>query len=193
MKPEDVTVVVPFHTQRETNGYLQRALRSIDQQTLRGVQVIAVRDEERQGAAVTRQTGLMLVDTPWVAFLDSDDEMDPCHLERCMGAAEERGADYVYPWFRVMGGHDPFPMFFGKPFDPTSPNSTTITILVRTELAQDVGFTQDPNVQVSGEDYQFTLGCVARGANIWHHPERTWTWHHHGSNSSGMPGRGDAH
>src|SRR3546814_10692332 len=62
-----VSVVIPFHTQRETNGYLRRALESIERQTIDGVQVIAVRDEERQGAAATRHAGLMLVDTPWVA------------------------------------------------------------------------------------------------------------------------------
>src|SRR3546814_5539085 len=83
-----VSVVIPFHTQRETNGYLRRALESIERQTIDGVQVIAVRDEERQGAAATRHAGLMLVDTPWVAFLDSDVEMEPGHLEKCLETAE---------------------------------------------------------------------------------------------------------
>ncbi len=196
-KPE-VTVVVPFHTHREVNGYLQRAIRSIEAQTVGDVQVIAVRDEERQGAPATRHAGLMLVDTPWVAFLDSDDEMDPIHLERLLTAAQEQDADYVYPWFRVRGGQDPFPQFFGKPWDNAQPHQTTVTTLVRTELAQAVGFAHPddgerfPDGNRAGEDWHFTLGCMREGAKIWHHPEVTWTWHHHGANSSGMPGIGDA-
>ncbi len=195
--PAVVTVVVPFHTHRETNGYLQRAIRSIEAQTLSGVQVIAVRDELRQGAPATRHAGLMMAQTPWVAFLDSDDEMDPHHLEACLTAAREQEADYVYPWFRVQGGGDPFPQFFGQPWDNDQPHQTTVTTLVRTELAQAVGFAMpSPDSEVGGhrggEDWHFTIGCMAKGAKIYHHPERTWTWHHHGRNSSGMPGNGDA-
>lgn len=193
----EISVVVPFHTHRERNGYLQRAIASIQRQTMPDVQVIAVRDEERQGAPATRHAGLQLVDTPWVAFLDSDDEMDPHHLEAIYACAQETGADYVYPWFRVQGGSDPFPMFFGKPWDNDQPHQTTITTLVRTELAQSVGFIHPeggvfPDGNRAGEDWHFTLGCMAKGAKIVHHPERTWTWHHHGANSSGMPGNGDA-
>ncbi|QEQ93684.1 glycosyltransferase [Streptomyces phage Zuko] len=193
-----VTVVVPFHTHREKNGFLQRAIRSIEAQTLPDVQVIAVRDELGRGAAETRHAGLMLVDTPWVAFLDSDDEMDPHHLEALLTAAEHHSADYVYPWFRVRGGQDPFPQFFGKPWDNTQPHQTTVTTLVRTDLAKAVGFKPPaeegtfPDGNRAGEDWHFTLGCMDQGAMIYHHPEITWTWHHHGANTSGQPGRGDA-
>lgn len=190
MKPV-VTVVVPYHPARVKNGMLARAVASIQRQTLPH-ELITVEDTERQGAAATRQRGLDQVATEWTAFLDSDDELDPDHIEQLLACAKETSADYVYPWFRVVGGTDPFPMFYGKPFDPAAPNSTTITILVRTELAKQVGFTRDPNVQVSGEDFQFTLDCIAAGAKIVHLPRRSWTWHHHGRNSAGLPDRGDA-
>lgn len=186
-----VTVVTPFHEQRRANGMLERAAASVRAQTV-PVHHILAEDIHHLGAAITRAHGLHLVDTEWVAFLDSDDEMDPDHVEQLLACAKETGADYVYPWFRVVGGSDPFPMFFGKPFDPSAPNSTTITILVRTELAKEVGFARDPNVQVSGEDFQFTLGCIAAGAKIVHLPRRSWTWFHGSHNSSGLPNRGDA-
>lgn len=186
-----VTVVTPTHPAREGNGMLARAVASVRAQTV-PVHHIVELDTERSGAAATRQRGLDTVTTPWTAFLDSDDELDPDHIERLLKCAQETGADYVYPWFRVEGGRDPFPMFFGKPWDDDAPNSTTITILVRTGLAKRVGFVRDPSVQVSGEDFLFTLGCLAEGALIVHLPERTWTWHHHGRNSSGVPGVGDA-
>jgi hypothetical protein len=186
-----VTVVTPFHEQRERNGMLDRAVASVAAQTV-PVRHVLARDVHRMGAAITRAHGLALVDTEWTAFLDSDDEMDPDHVEQLLACVAETGADYVYPWFRVVGGTDPFPMFFGRPFDPACPNSTTITILVRTELAKEVGFARDPNVQVSGEDYAFTLGCIAAGARIVHLPRRSWTWFHGPQNTSGLPDRGDA-
>jgi len=192
------TVVVPFHAARERNGMLDRAAASVRAQTI-PAELILARDAHAKGAALTRQCGLDMVETEWTAFLDSDDEMDPDHIERLLACAEETGADYVYPWFRVQGGTDPFPMFFGKPWDDAHPHQTTITILVRTGLARQVGFSaarpgapQPPDGNRGGEDWHFTLGCVASGARIVHLPRRSWTWWHHGANSSGLPGRGDA-
>lgn len=181
-----VTIVIPYHTAREHNGMLARAVRSAEAQTY-PCEIVQAKDVHGMGAAVTRNHGLLLVETPWVAFLDSDDELDPEHIEKLMSCAEETGADYIYPWFRVVGGSDPFPMFFGRPWDNAAPHSTTITILVRTELARRVGFKDVP-----WEDWDFTLRCMAEGAKIVHLPERTWTWFHHGLNSSGVSGRGDA-
>lgn len=181
-----VTVVTPYHVQREHNGMLERAAASVRAQTV-PVEHVLARDVHQMGAAVTRNHGMMLVKTPWTAFLDSDDTMDPDHIAQLLACAEETEADYVYPWFRVVGGSDPFPMFFGKPWDNDHPHSTTITILARTELVRQVGFRQ-----VSWEDWDFTLRCIQAGAKIVHLPVRSWTWFHHGKNSMGTPGRGDA-
>lgn len=197
MKP-GVTVITPFHEQRRANGMLDRAAASVRAQTV-PVEHILAEDVHRMGAAITRQHGLALVETEWTAFLDSDDEMDPDHIEHLLACAEQTGADYIYPWFRVVGGTDPFPMFFGQPWDDAAPHQTTITILVRTELAQQVGFTTvPPNAPTApdgnrgGEDWHFTLGCLAVGARIVHLPRRSWTWHHGLQNTSGFPDRGDA-
>lgn len=165
---------------------LERAAASVRAQTV-PVRHVMAEDIHSKGAAVTRAHGLALVETEWTAFLDSDDVMDPDHVESLLRCAQETGADYVYPWFRVEGGADPFPMFFGKPWDDAAPHSTTITILVRTDLAKRVQFRA-----VDWEDWDFTLRCVDAGAKIVHLPRRTWTWTHHGSNTSGRPGRGDA-
>lgn len=196
MKP-GVTVVVPYHEARVRNGMMDRAAASVRAQTY-PTELIPAQDVHRMGAAITRHHGLAMVETEWTAFLDSDDVMDPDHIEHLMACAQETGADYVYPWFRVEGGSDPFPMFFGRPWDDDAPHQTTITILVRTGLAQSVGFmpppagSLDPHGNLGGEDWHFTLGCMAQGAQIVHLPRRSWTWHHHGFNTSGTPGRGDA-
>ncbi|ONH62337.1 hypothetical protein CcI49_02870 [Frankia sp. CcI49] len=106
--------------------------------------------------------------------------------------AADTGADYVYSWPRTVGGTNPHEHWFGVPWKNAEPHDTTITVLVRTELAREVGF----SAPHGGEDLRFTLGCVAAGARIVHLPERTWIWHHHAGNTSGRPdrwGAGDAH
>jgi len=199
MVSPQITVAVPAHPARVRNGMLDRALASVYKQTLLPATVSVAVDLERRGAARTRQRALDAVKTPWTAFLDSDDWLWPEHLAKLSAFAEDTGADYVYSWFETdPPAQDPFPTtHFTEPWDAANPRQTTITVLVRTELAKAVGFV--PQGQDStgadgmraGEDWIWTLGCNAQG-RIEHLPERTWTWSHHGLNSSGLPGRGDA-
>lgn len=192
-KANDVTVVIPVHPARMKNGMFMRAMNSIAVQTLPAAAVAVAVDVHREGAAKTRQRALMAAETPWVAFLDSDDLFKPIHLERLMAHALETGADFVFSWFDVLGGWDPFPDNFAPPFDPANPIETTVTTLVRTGIAQQVGFRALDRGQInSGEDRFFTLGCIEAGAQISHLKERTWIWSHHGGNTSGLPGKGDA-
>jgi hypothetical protein len=202
-RPESITVVIP--TIRPRRQMLARALDSVAAQSVRDAVDLVIgvaEDTEHAGAAKTRQKALEHVATPWVAFLDDDDEMMPRHLERLLTHAIYTGADYVYSWFTIKDAAgteqpswDPFPDNFGKPFDPLAPIQTTITTLVRTELAQAVGFDTVPDGEVGsdghrrGEDHRFTLGCLAAGGSVVHLPEKTWWWWHHGANTSGMPDR----
>ncbi|WP_354643852.1 glycosyltransferase family 2 protein [Kitasatospora camelliae] len=175
----------------------KRAVGSVLGQTLPASAILVEQDLHQAGAAATRDRGLRKVTTEWTAFLDSDDQFRPEHLAELMACAEETGADYVYSWYLPVGfGSDPLP-HFGKPFDPANPTQTTITVLVRTELAQTVGFREPPpgaliDGERFGEDFLFTVECLAAGAHIVHLPKRTWIWNYHGSNTSGQPNRGDA-
>lgn len=101
-------------------------------------------------------------------------------------------ADYVFSWFVLgsMCGNVDRLGHFGREFDPANPHHTTMTVLVKTELAQAVGFTPpEDKARVGGEDWRFTLGCVAAGAKIVHLPERTWTYSCLPGNTSGLPDR----
>lgn len=194
---DGVTVIIPAHPARLRNGMLTRALSSVWNQT-RLPEVVHVEiDRQRAGAAQTRDMALQLVSTHWVAFLDSDDELLPRHLELLLEHAARTGADFVYPWFEIIGGEDPFPQTLGREFDPAHPVQTTITVLVRAELARRVGF-HTPNEERTvdgnrwGEDYDFLLGCLREGARVAHLAERTWRWYHHVHNTSGRPNAGDA-
>jgi glycosyltransferase involved in cell wall biosynthesis len=184
---------------------MARCQQSVAAQTLLpDAHAIAI-DVDREGAAATRQRALMMATTDFVAFLDSDDFFFAEHLQELITHQQETGADYVYSWFKVFQetpwgsqllDHDPIfpPTHFSEPFNPESPIETTITTLVRTELAKEVGFKQlnrGHNIN-SGEDRYFTLHCLEKGAKISHLVKRTWAWSHHGANTSGLPTKGDA-
>lgn len=147
-------------------------------------------DNEREGAPATRQRALDMVTTPLVAFLDDDDEFMEDHLQKLYQHMVDVDADYVYSWFIMQGGKDPFPKErLHEEFDPANPVETTITILVKTELAKQVGFKAIPErLYNTGEDFNFTLGCVQAGAKISHlKGEHTWYYNVHGFNTSGKP------
>jgi hypothetical protein len=191
---DQITVVIPTIPPRE--HYLGRAIRSVSAQTHPATNIVVVNDHAREGAPANRQRGLEMVQTEWVAFLDDDDEFYPDHLEKLLRCAKDEGADYVYSWYDVIGGIDPRAEQFGLPWDPENPRQTTITTLIRTELAQQVGFVVDgdtpetlesPDRMVAGEDWWMTKGCNDLGAKIVHLPEKTWAWYHTGRNTSGLP------
>ena len=202
MARDTISVITPAHPARLRNGMLRRATDSVAAQTLLpDAHCIAV-DLDGEGAAPTRDRALRMARTDWVAFLDSDDYFLPKHLDWLLRHAHETGADFVYSWFRVQlpDGRiledDPvFPItHYLNPFDPERPIETTITTLVRTELAQQVGMValdrgHDSN---SGEDYRFTLECVKAGAKISHLVRKSWIWCHGTHNTSGLPTKGDA-
>lgn len=194
MKRPGITVVTPSIPVR--THLLARAVKSVFDQTIwkeigwTPKLSIAV-DSHKQGAAQTRQRALEKVNTEWTAFLDDDDEFKLEHLEKLLSHAINTQADYVYSWFDVVGGIDPFPPgHYEKPYDPVQPVATTITVLVRTEIAQAVGFNDDNRHETQGgEDWAFQMGCQNAGAKISHLVDRTWLWHHDSMNTSGLPSR----
>jgi hypothetical protein len=182
---------------------LRRALFSVHAQTLPPAAHNIAYDINREGAPATRQRALDAVtsDIEWVAPLDDDDEFKPFHLEALYRHAQETGADMVYSWFELIGQGgqsygDVDPIFpathFTNPFNPDNPIETTITVLVRAELAKQVGYKRLNRGEANtGEDRYFTLECLAAGAKISHLVQRTWRWSHHGGNTSGLTTKGD--
>lgn len=184
-----ITVVIPHIPVRK--HFLTRALESVKAQTIEA-SVIVITDENHKGAAVTRNRGLTLVETEFVALLDDDDYLYPHHLEVCLSALREHDADVVYPWFDVIGGTDPLGMF-GQPFDPEHlkvSNYIPVTVVARTQVLRDVGgFIPHPDdAGHPNEDWGCWLAVHNAGGKIVHVPERTWAWDHASQNTSG---RGD--
>jgi hypothetical protein len=209
-----ITVVIPTIAPRVEKGVTMKAVRSV-LSAIEWLKLLGVpgwfrvqEDHNRQGAAVTRHMGLSQVATEWVAFLDDDDLMDGEHLNELLRNAIFHNADYVWSRFRIGlpdGSTRPGPEPLGRgtfeQWNDEQPAQTTVTTLVRTELALDVGgFLQQRNEgadriadtidgQRAGEDWLFTLACRRAGAVFRHVPQVTWTWNHHGANTSGLPDR----
>lgn len=207
----DITVVTAAHPARLRNGMLEQAMQSVWEQTMPPSAVSVAIDWDREGAPATRQRALMGAQTKWVAILDSDDMFLPKHLEWLSKHQIETGADFVYSWFKILQHFadgrttiledDPvFPVtHYLNPFDPQNPIETTSTILVRTDLAQEIGYKAlDRGETNTGEDRRFTLECIEKGAFISHLVRKSWLWRHHRmsdgtpGNSSGLSIKGDA-
>lgn len=192
-----VTAGIASHPARWTNGKLRRALDSVLAQTRQPDAIIVANDRDRRGAGWSRQSILDQAETEWIAWLDSDDEWYPQHLEKLLKVAEATGAVFVFPWFDAVGARDPLG-HFGLPFNPATPHHTTTTYLVRTELAQHIGYTQEltTNQWSNNEDWIHLLGlceiAVQNNLLMLHLAERTWRYNIDGDNSSGKPGQGDA-
>lgn len=124
-----LTVIIPFY-QKEA-GILRRALDSVFRQTFQDFDIIVVDDESpysidseleplaseqrariqviRQkngGPGGARNTGLDAVpaESAFAAFLDSDDEWTPDHLQNAYNAMTRFGADCY--WASIHGGDD---------------------------------------------------------------------------------------
>ena len=187
----DITVIIP-HIPPRNVMLTQRPLPSVFAQTLHPDDVLIVTDNDKDGAGPTRNRGIAMASTEWVAFLDDDDELEPRHLEVCKRHAEETGADVVWPWY-TMGdprNTDPLPAdFFGRQWNPDAPHTFPITALVRTSWAKQVEFRPPARRGFSGEDWFFWCELSVRGAKFSHVAERTWKDWHHFHNTSGSPTR----
>ena len=96
----DISVVIPTHNRCEL---LKRAISSVLNQTIRSKKIIVVDNgstdntyemiyslfpeityihEKRRGVSIARNIGIKNCNSPWIAFLDSDDAWEPQKLEK---------------------------------------------------------------------------------------------------------------
>lgn len=196
-----ITAIIPTIPGREE--LLARAVGSVATQTRLPNAVLIESDDERTGAAATRNRALVKVTTDWMTFLDDDDTWYPQHLERLEETATLTGADVVYPWYDGInaagvlttvrdGRHvDPFGVPFGaeqREHLLTTANFIPVTVLVRTDLLRQVGgFSPPPWASPDNpcEDWGCWIKLLQAGAVFAHLPERTWTWRGHAGHTSG--------
>lgn len=179
-----VAVVVPA-LNRET--MIPRALASIRAQTRPPDEIIVVDDAstdgtalvakeagatvivmpERSGSGPARNAGIEATTAEWVAFLDSDDEWDPQHLEllfRQAGAANLVTAPAVDSSGRVRGNPDrrPVPLTPQLLLVPGDAVVTSGTMVRRTALISAGLFRALPRAQ----DLDLWLRVLDRGPGV---------------------------
>lgn len=86
-----VTVVIPVGYPHE--HLVDVAIASVQQQTVT-TSVIPYFDHQGRGAGYARNQGAAKVDTPFVVFLDADDQLEPTFIEKCLNAYTK--GHYVY-------------------------------------------------------------------------------------------------
>lgn len=195
---EGVTVVIPHLPERE--DLCRRALDSVLRQTEQPWGVIVEWAKEGEDAATVRNRALAAVRTRWIAWLDDDDEFLPHHLQVCMDAARETGADLVYPGMWIEGRSDPLAVSVGgkwiNPFGVTfgqeqemhlrfAGNFIPVSYVVRTELVCSVGGFPPPTKKIP-EDHGLLIRLLDAGAKFHHVPVRTWRYHVHDANTGGV-------
>lgn len=194
----DIAVVIPTHPGRKAS-LLDRAIKSVLAQTWRPDELIITVDNHARGAGATRNRGLMHSQSTFTAFLDSDDEFLPNHLEVLTAVMRpDPRIIMAFTWFEAVGMPDPLG-HFGLPFNPATPHHTTVTTMVQTQVAQEVGGfpanEEGSTPACLNDDWIFLLRmcqyAVANDKKIVHIPQRTWRYHSHGRNTSGRPTQGD--
>ena len=118
-----ISVVVPVYN---VEGYVEKCLRSILAQSFGDIEVLAVDDgstdssgricdrlaqedprlrvihQENRGLGGARNTGIEAAGGEWLAFIDSDDWLEPLTLEKALSAGEGHGADMVMFAFQTV-------------------------------------------------------------------------------------------
>jgi glycosyltransferase involved in cell wall biosynthesis len=190
-----ISVVIATLPGRE--ALLERALASVERQTLQPSEVVIELDWGRQGAAEARNRALERVTGEYVAVLDDDDELLPNHLTELYSAARSSGADVTYSDFITTGtvdgyskyGHVPTYTRRHLPFDAEilrQRNYIPVTNLYKTSAVRDVGGWSYPSGGPKWEDWGLYLKMLARGAEFHYHQSVTWIWHFHNNQTAGI-------
>lgn len=185
---------------------LHRALTSVLNQSRQADEISVAVDVDHEGAAATRNRAWRNTTADFIGFLDDDDELFPGHLAVLLEAAEETGADIVYPWFELNVGNDKDPLYVngvraeGLPFDDESArfmlrmgNFVPVTALVRRSALEKIdGFPQCRTARwghAECEDWGCWQDMLRAGFRFHHVNRRTWRWNWHEGNSSGRADR----
>lgn len=204
----DITVCIATIPPREK--MLRRALASVAAQTLQPAAIVVEYDHEHTGAAATKNRAAAKATTPWIAFLDDDDQFLPAHLQtlrwKADGWTSNQGravkgpsADVVYsiPDVPQLAGRRDPDGRYGVPFDAAELRRRSYiqtTSLIRRELFVQAGGFQLPDRTMPDgspcpyDDWGLWLAMLDQGARFLHVPEVTFIWNHWGRGEKGQPG-----
>ncbi|MGQ0569536.1 MAG: glycosyltransferase family 2 protein [Armatimonadota bacterium] len=216
MKPDLplVSVIIPTYNRAEV---VTRAIDSVLAQVYEPIEIVVIddgsTDETRQAVAAyenrveyryganrergaARNAGLEATSADLVAFLDSDDEMLPGHLDSLVGALIDRpdvGIAYSRAEFFDDGSGEPFDVFPRSPVEGDAflecaiANRMTIgSVIVRRALLDRVGWFDEDRELAGMEDWELWTRCLGASAVVFI-PSVTVRIHFHSRNTVGNP------
>jgi hypothetical protein len=154
-----VSVIIPtFGDRAKWNEMAMRAAHSVACQTRKPDELIRIHGDT---LAQARNRGAAAASSDFLCFLDADDELHPCYLERMLDGAQVH--QLRYPLMAAASGvHEvkpPVNMNHGQ--DVNRGNFMVIGTLVARELFHKVGGFQEYEAY---EDWALWLRCIAMGA-----------------------------
>jgi glycosyltransferase involved in cell wall biosynthesis len=197
IKTADITVCTATISVRA--DILPRAIKSVENQTLKPKKHLVKLDDQRQGHTAMLDQMIEEAETKYVAILDDDDELLPNHLELLYKSIQETDADLVYPHFRYSnlpdGGH--LEKFRFQPWDNNNIRQVPITWLAKKESILEVGgFSKDFDINSYlidnegnrlGQDFFMIKKLVEANKVIHHISDITWIYHVGHGSTLGMP------
>lgn len=180
---------------------LERAKKSVENQTLKPKKHSIKLDSERQGHTKVLDELINEADTKYIAILDDDDELLPNHLELLYKAIQETDADLVYPHFKYSNAPDAghLEKYKNIPWDNDPNRQVPITWLAKRQSILEVGgFSKDFDVDSYltdnegnrlGQDYFMIRKLVEANKIIHHISDITWIYHVGHGSTLGMPTR----
>ena len=177
---------------------LKRCIDSVIKQTLKPDKILVNIDNDRVGAASSRDKLIKSCDTDYIAILDDDDQFLPNHLEVLYNHIIKEEADLAYPsWVNEYGLSMHLDGFMGIPWDNKNIHQVPITWMAKTSAIIEVGGfcsefdidndNYDPEGHRIGEDFVMIRKLVDSGKKITHINEITWVWNSNGPNTQGKP------
>jgi glycosyltransferase involved in cell wall biosynthesis len=140
-----------------------------------GHRLEVIQPSEHRTLGLTRQTGLMAVETPFAVWLDADDELLPGRIDRMVSELRARNADLASDCIQLcegisgidrgvlyipsfLKGMNPLARLFERNYLPGIG-----VVGFRTEFARRIGY--DP-VLHGAEDVDFVLRAIVEGARF---------------------------
>lgn len=161
------------------SAMLERAAASVEAQTLAPV-AHRINVDASISVAEARNRLLAETTTPWVAFLDDDDVLDPHHLEMLAARASADDLDVVIPHCRFEGEPLPglacCPGYYNRPFvleDLRQHGIFPLTVLARV-AAMDAAGNFPPDKPF--EDWSLWNTMADMGSSFEVVPVVTWTY-----------------
>ena len=180
---------------------LQRAITSVENQTLKVKEHLIECDSEKEGHTIILDRMIKKAKTKYVAILDDDDELLPNHIELLYKKIEETKADLVYPHFKYSSFHDAghLERFKGIPWDNNHPHQVPITWIAKRKTVLEVGgFAQGFDIHSNeidnegnriGQDFHLIKKLASANKHITNISDITWIYHIGHLSTQGIPSR----